>query len=196
MQRRDLLKMIAAVTGCAMVGIAVDARELAAQPVMGAREQVLLDEIAEAILPATGTPGAKAAGCGAAMVVLINDCYQDSHQQLLKDGLVAIQALARQQFQQDFVALPLSGKQQLLQALDKAAVAQQVASAQQATKAQQGEQPDNLPHYFTLLKQLTLFSFFTSKAGCTEVLRYVAVPGKYVGDLPYKKGDRAWALGG
>jgi len=190
MQRRDLLKMIAAVTGCAMVGIAVDARELAAKPVMGAREQVLLDEIAEAILPATGTPGAKAAGRGAAMVVLINDCYQDSHQQLLKDGLVAIQALARQQFQQDFVGLPLSGKQQLLQALDKAAV------AQQATKAQQGEQPDNLPHYFTLLKQLTLFSFFTSKAGCTEVLRYVAVPGKYVGDLPYKKGDRAWALGG
>jgi hypothetical protein len=26
-----------------------------------------------------------------------------------------------------------------------------------------------------------------------EVLRYSAIPGKYEGDLPYKKGDRAWA---
>jgi hypothetical protein len=52
---------------------------------------------------------------------------------------------------------------------------------------------DNTPHYFTLLKQLTLFVFFTSKVGATEVLRYSAIPGKYEGALPYKKGDRAWA---
>jgi hypothetical protein len=25
------------------------------------------------------------------------------------------------------------------------------------------------------------------------VLRYVAVPGRYDGALPYKKGDKAWA---
>ena len=48
-------------------------------------------------------------------------------------------------------------------------------------------------HYFTLLKQLSLFTFFTSQVGGTEALRYVAVPGKYDGDLPYKKGDKAWA---
>ncbi|MDP5040007.1 MAG: gluconate 2-dehydrogenase subunit 3 family protein, partial [Paraglaciecola sp.] len=49
------------------------------------------------------------------------------------------------------------------------------------------------PHFFTLIKQLTLFSFFTSKLGATEVLRFEAIPGKYNGELDYKKGDRAWA---
>ena len=43
------------------------------------------------------------------------------------------------------------------------------------------------------MKQLTLFGYFTSKEGATQALRYVAVPGKYVGDYPYKKGDKAWA---
>ena len=29
--------------------------------------------------------------------------------------------------------------------------------------------------------------------GATKVLRYVSIPGKYDGALPYKKGDKAWA---
>jgi hypothetical protein len=50
-----------------------------------------------------------------------------------------------------------------------------------------------LPHYFTIIKQLVLFSFFSSEVGATKVLRYEAIPGSYDGDLPYKKGDKAWA---
>jgi hypothetical protein len=48
-------------------------------------------------------------------------------------------------------------------------------------------------HYFTMMKQLTLLGFFTSKPGATEALRYIAIPGRYDGCVPYKKGDRAWA---
>jgi hypothetical protein len=48
-------------------------------------------------------------------------------------------------------------------------------------------------HYFTMMKQLTLWGFFTSEPGATKALRYVAVPGKYEGCIPYKKGDKAWA---
>jgi hypothetical protein len=35
--------------------------------------------------------------------------------------------------------------------------------------------------------------FFTSEPGATKALRYIAVPGHYDGNLPYKKGDKAWA---
>ena len=49
------------------------------------------------------------------------------------------------------------------------------------------------PHYFTMMKQITLLGFFTSKPGATQALRYIAVPGKFDGNYPYKKGDRAWA---
>ena len=49
-------------------------------------------------------------------------------------------------------------------------------------------------HYFSLMKQLTVWGYFTSEVGATKALRYLPVPGKYIGDLPYKKGDKAWAL--
>lgn len=49
------------------------------------------------------------------------------------------------------------------------------------------------PHYFSLMKQLTLLGYFTSEVGATQALRYVPVPGKYEGCISYKKGDRAWA---
>jgi hypothetical protein len=56
------------------------------------------------------------------------------------------------------------------------------------------KKPEDPSHYFSLMKQMTLMGFFTSKEGATKALRYVAVPGKYEGCIPYKKGDKAWAL--
>jgi len=44
-----------------------------------------------------------------------------------------------------------------------------------------------------MIKQLAIFSFFTSKVAATDVLRYVAVPGRYDGDLAYAPGTPAWA---
>jgi hypothetical protein len=44
-----------------------------------------------------------------------------------------------------------------------------------------------------MLKELTLTGFFTSEVGATKALRYVAVPGKFEGSVPYTKGEKAWA---
>ena len=52
---------------------------------------------------------------------------------------------------------------------------------------------DEPSHYFRMMKELTLLGYFTSEIGCTQALRYVDVPGKYEGCVPYKKGDKAWA---
>ena len=48
-------------------------------------------------------------------------------------------------------------------------------------------------HYYTMMKQLTLLGFFSSRTGMTETLRHLPVPGKYDGAYPYTKGDKAWA---
>jgi hypothetical protein len=49
------------------------------------------------------------------------------------------------------------------------------------------------PHYYTLIKQLTIWGYFSSKPGVTQALRHVPVPGKYDGNYDYKKGDRAFS---
>jgi len=63
----------------------------------------------------------------------------------------------------------------------------------EAKDYQKNKKKEEPTHYFTQMKQLTLFGYFTSKEGATQALRYVAVPGKYEGCIDYKKGDKAWA---
>lgn len=208
MERRELLKMIAAATGMAFVGGEVWAAGLtgpaaASKSLFSASDIALLDEIAETILPKTSTPGAKDAGCGAQMAVQITDCYNATEQGWFVDGLKQLRARSQQDYKLDFMQLSKEQRHQLLVKLDveaKARNAEIYASANDSTNSRKKSSAntgksvaDNTPHYFTLLKQLTLFVFFTSKVGATEVLRYSAIPGKYEGNLPYKKGDRAWA---
>jgi hypothetical protein len=44
-----------------------------------------------------------------------------------------------------------------------------------------------------MMKELTMLGYFTSEIGCTQARRYVETPGHYDGNLPYKKGDKAFA---
>jgi hypothetical protein len=52
-----------------------------------ADEIALLDEIAETILPATSTPGAKAAQTGAFMALMVTDVYSPADQKIFRDGM-------------------------------------------------------------------------------------------------------------
>lgn len=198
MERRDLLKMIAAATGLAFVGAEAWAagaltKNSAAKPLFGAGDIALLDEIAETILPRTNTPGAKDAGCGAQMAVMVQNCYDAKQQALFVAGLATLQARCKTQYQRDFIQLSAPERTALLTQVDQEAVAHNAVNVgKRSAPSRTGDVPSEV-HYFTLLKQLSIFVFFTSKVGATEVLRYVAVPGRYDGALPYKKGDRAFA---
>ena len=59
---------------------------------------------------------------------------------------------------------------------------------------QKDKKKEDANHYFRMMKELTLLGYFTSEVGATKALRYLPVPGKYDGNYPYKKGDKAWAL--
>ena len=130
-----------------------------------------LNEVAETILPATSTPGAKAAKVGEFMTVIVHDCYEEKDQKIFMDGLKKL----------DEESTPAQ-RHDLLVALDK--------EQQDYQKTKKKEDPT---HYFRMIKELTLWGYFTSEEGATKALRYVAVPGRYEGCIPYKKGDKAWA---
>ena len=143
----------------------------------------LLGNIADTILPPTGSPGAKEAGVGSFIPVMVRDCYTPEDQQVFLDGLRQLDKASNDQFGRKFQELTADERTELLIAADKEA------------KAYQAKKTENDPnHYFHLVKQLTLLGYFTSELGATKALRYVQVPGRYDGDFPYKKGDKAWAI--
>lgn len=188
MDRRELLKMIVAATGAAMIGLPAVGQ--AQVPAAGAKTRFSdadvgrLDEIAETILPRTKTPGAKDAGAGAFMATFVTDCYTARQQATFRAGLADIDKRAGGRF----VSLAPPARTELLRALD----AEARKHAVEVTETGTAEQGEPMPHYFTMIKQLAIFGFFTSKVGATEVLRYVAVPGRYDGDLAYVPGTPAW----
>lgn len=207
MNRRDLLKQIAVLTGGVVIGGEVFLTGCKTGPAteVGFTEAniALLDEIGETILPATSSPGAKAARIGQFMKTIVNDCYEEKDQQIFHDGIGKLQEACRKATNKGFMECTAQERKDFLVSLDKEAKAHQTRKSEmekQQQEIQQKEQTDKgekdpvkdelKPHYFTMMKQLTLWGYFTSKEGIMQALRYVPVPGKYQGCIDYKKGDK------
>ncbi|MGJ1497846.1 gluconate 2-dehydrogenase subunit 3 family protein [Sphingobacterium spiritivorum] len=163
-----------------------------------------LGDLAEAILPKTSTPGAKEAGVGEFIPVMIRDCYADTEQKVFLDGINSVDDRAKKEFGKKFQELSKEDQTKFVNILDKEA-SEYNAKQAEATKAQREKDAlkqnemyrvpkSDPPHWFTMFKQLTLTGFFTSELGATKALRYVKIPGKFDGNYPYKKGEHAWAL--
>lgn len=208
MERRELLRMIALATGGVVIGgelfLTGCKSGTAVAADFSAANIALLNEIGETILPATSSPGAKEAKVGEFMKVYVTDCYTPEDQKTFLEGIGKLNEACNKMHGHDFTEAPADHRKELLVALDKEAktVQEQRSKAEDAFKKAERDKGNTLPltftqtiqpHYFTLMKQLTLLGFFTSEVGATKALRYVAVPGKYDGAFPYKKGDKAWA---
>lgn len=189
MNRRDALSRVALILGGTVVGAHVflegcnPAEKKAATPgTFSDSDIAYLDEIADTIIPTTNTPGAKAAKVGAFMTVMVNDCYDEKDQKVFFDGMKQLDEACNKQFGKSFMDIDATQRKTLLTEIDK-----------EAKDYMAKKKPEDAKHYFRLMKELTLLGYFTSEIGATQALRYIAVPGKYEGCIPYKKGDRAWA---
>lgn len=179
--------MVAAFTGCAFT--ANDASWAAAGdrqlPAPYTRSDVgFLDDVAETILPRTDTPGARDAAVGEFIARYSAACYPPEHIALLKAGISDLDARMQSREGKRFRQAGAEAKIALLVSIDQEA--KERARLADATAG-------GAPHYFTLMKQLTLLGFFTSEPGATRVARYRPVPGRYKGCIPYVKGQTFWA---
>lgn len=141
----------------------------------------LLNDIADTIIPDTGTPGAKAAKVGQFIAVIVSDCYEPADQKVFTDGLGQIQDQCKQKTGKTFSKSSPAQRLAFLNGLD----AEQKAYYK-------SKKPTDPPLFFRQMKDLTLWGYFTSEIGSTQALRYLPVPGRYE-TIEYKKGDRAWA---
>lgn len=211
MDRRELLKMIAVLTGGAVIG----GEAILSGCKTGAKTDMnfttanisLLDEIGETIIPATTTPGAKAAQVGEFMKVMVTDCYTEKQQTAFNDGLKSFIEACKKTTGKAFMDCTPQERHDFLVSLEKEAKTFNTKRDEEDKPKREANDKANsvLPwkdqkefegtpsHYYTMMKQLTLLGFFTSKTGMTETLRHIPVPGKYDGAFLYVKGDKAWA---
>lgn len=141
----------------------------------------LLDEIGETIIPeSASSPGAKTSHIGQFMKIMVADCYTEAEQSMFVKGVRKINDLSIEKYSKPFLELDHVEKFVLLSELDR--------EAQAYGDYKNEEDPD---HYFSMLKQLTLWGYFSSEPGATKALRYVPIPGRYEGCIDYDGGS-AW----
>ena len=164
--------------GCA----AYDPLRIRSQQRFTAQDIALLDAVADTILPQTDSPGAKEAGVGGFIAVMVNDCYRPPEQHIFHTGLQRLQRSSLRRHGTPFLTATPAQQVTLVEALDHEQY------SYMRTRA-----PDAPVHYFRMLKELTLLGYFTSEIGCTQALRYQETPGRFDPCVQLEPGATSWA---
>ena len=205
MERRELLKMIAVLTGGVVIGgdvfLAGCTSKEADASTFSLDNIALLNEIGETIIPATTTPGAKAAKVGEFMQTIVTDCYTEAQQKVFADGIKGFNAACKKATNKSFTDSNADERKAYLIALEKEAKEFNKQRDEKEKDAREKAKKDMDPdyvggpsHYYSMMKQMSIWGYFSSEIGSKQALRLLPVPGKYDGALPYKKGDKAWAI--
>jgi hypothetical protein len=186
-RREAILRVSALFGGIALVGqsamLAGCSRQKTPDDAVFAQHDVaFLDELAETILPETSTPGAKAAGVGPFIALMVADTYSAREQQVFRDGMRTLDHECNEMHGASFMSATPAQRLALLEKLD--------AEQMHYMKARADDAP---AHYFRMMKELTLLGYFTSEIGYNQAMRYVETPGRYEPCVPYAPGGKAWA---
>jgi hypothetical protein len=184
--RREAIAALVAAAGASAFGsdwlLAAVSGPAADTPVDFTPEELaLMAEIADTILPPTATPGAKEAGAAAFMATAVRDCFDAPAQASFRQGLRTIEAASRQACGAGFVALTAGQRLAILTPFDR-----------EQARSKGGLVSAEPEHFFRGMKGLTFLGYFSSNIGCREALRYSETPGRYEGDVPWRKGEKDW----
>lgn len=194
MDRREAIKRTVLLTGAALSASTITAVlqgcQAEASTTTGwmpqffdANQATALSEIAETILPATDTPGAKDVGVPEFIDRLAANCLTKEEQETLTLSLTDIQNRAQAEYSKAFADLSPETRLSLLNRVD--------TDAKSSAEAYSDMEDVKLSG-FLRLKQLVLLGYFTSKKIGTEVMAFLPIPGQYKPCLPYEAGQAAW----
>lgn len=141
------------------------------------KQEELLAELAETILPATATPGAKDLYLHQFALRMVDDCNTPDEQRAFEQGLKAFDNFTRKKFDRPFAQLAPKEKTTLLQQIED-----------------QKDIPEAVVALYKKVKGLTIQGYLGSKYYLTQVQVYELVPGRYKGCVPLSELNRSKAV--
>jgi hypothetical protein len=200
MNRRHLMHLVVAALGTAALPGSATLRAIAGEkphaqasrPVFDAAQRQLVDVLAEMIIPATDTPGAREAGVPAFIETMVADWYTDTERTIFLHGLAALDEASRTTYDMSFVAVDEAQRTALLSAAEQEA-ARYVSPLPGGVLGGMSKLVDENTPFFTKLKELTVIGYFSSEAGATKFLKYEPMPMRHDGDLDYATLGRQWS---
>jgi hypothetical protein len=148
--------------------------------------KTLLEDLAETIIPATDTPGAKEAGAMEFMMNLLVECTDSKTLNRFVIGLQDLEEYTRSRYHHEFSECSVLEKESILHYFDQ---------HRSANKSLIEKVKDRYTGYdfFEVLKKYAVYGYCISEKGAGSGMRYIAVPGKYLSCIPLKPNQKAWA---
>lgn len=134
------------------------------------KEENLISEIGETIIPKTNTPGAKDLSAHLFALMMIDDCYEPGKQNQFEKGLKEFDEFSKKRFDKTFVKCTSPERLELLKSIED-----------------KKDVPANVTFFYNTIKSLTLLAYTSSQYYLTKVHEYKLVPGKFYGCVPVKK---------
>jgi Gluconate 2-dehydrogenase subunit 3 len=150
------------------------------------KNRELIAALAEVIIPATDTPGAREAGVDAFIVAAIRDCSDRKIQHNFIDGLKAVSAYSNDKYNKAFTALTAQQQQETVTHFRETGK----PLAGMAGKVQNKFLGKS---FYAILREYTTTGYCTSKLGAQQGLAYQYIPGNYQACIPLEAGQKAWA---
>jgi gluconate 2-dehydrogenase gamma chain len=144
-------------------------------PVLSAEQFALLEQICEAMIPQTDTPGAMAAGVPAFVRGMLEQWASPSSRTDVANVLEGIERQAWEKFGAAFLELPPDRRYQVVRSFDEDRIGRQDPG-------------------YGKFKYLVLVGYYQSEAGATQELRYELVPGAWRACVPFSEIGRATAV--
>lgn len=149
-------------------------------------KKALIADLAETIIPATDTPGAKDAKVEDYIIKMMLKCTEIKNQNLFIDGLADVDHYSNKHFNEPFENCKPADKVAILKHFE--AKSHSFNSLVAKVEGRYLGDP-----FFTQLKNLTVTGYCTSQTGATKGLVYDYIPGMYDGSMPLAPHQRSWA---
>jgi gluconate 2-dehydrogenase gamma chain len=201
MQRRDVLKLLGSTA--ALSALPQEALALLQQAnaqaggakrgTLNPHQDATVTTIAELIIPATDTPGAKGAKVNEFIDLLLTQWYEPKEAQEFLKGLAEVDARSRKLFAKDFVAATPEQQTQLMKTMDGEAMEFAARQRKMVAKSTMPplEQTKPVPvNFFYTMKKLTLTGYYTSEIGFEKELGRTIIPPGHAGCAPLTEVSR------
>jgi hypothetical protein len=188
MQRREALKLLMA--GGVLPALPTDlfAFFQGAHPASGYALRTLnphqndtVVAMIDQILPATDTPGAKAARVNEFIDVILTEWAVEDERQNFLVGLSGVDKQSNELFGKNFVDASPAQQFALLRAMDESVATARARRRRHGNTIPEDRDKQLRGDFFTAFKGITLHGYYTSEIGFTQELNLQIIPGSHHG---------------
>jgi gluconate 2-dehydrogenase gamma chain len=151
-------------------------------------QRATLSAMAETIIPRTETPGAIDAGVPRFIELMVQQWMNDEERAIFDVGLLSLMEAVARDTGLSFEQLDAKTRTGILEAMEAEASGSSWYDIGNVTREFVSDAP-----FICQVKELTIWGFFTSEVGGTQVLRYDPMPMQFESDIPLEPYESSWA---